>query len=154
MLVKKCVYAVVLGMLFSTALLAQDSKNVAPKTIEAIRGSWKVAKIMSGTQEVAKNPTSGQWIAFRSDGTYLNHATQVDSGSYRLNETQSSLYLESHVNPGQDKGSPKKITEYKITLQDDSMILQPKNEKSGKDAHADNMKYHYVRISKDGSAVK
>ncbi|SHG40165.1 hypothetical protein SAMN04488109_0071 [Chryseolinea serpens] len=154
MLIKKCMYALVFGMLFTTALLAQDAKTVPTKTIEAIRGSWKIAKIMSGTQEVARNPTSGQWIAFRSDGTYVNHGTALDSGSYRLNENQSSLYLESHVNPGKDKDSPKLITEYKITLQDDSMILQRKNEKPAKGKHADKMQYYYVRIGEETSSVK
>jgi len=154
MRINKCMGILALSMLFTTVLLAQDAKKEPPKNIESIRGSWKVSKVTSGTQEVAKNPTSGQWIAFRSDGTYVNHATELDSGSYRLNENLSSLYLESHVHPDPDNDSQKRIIEYKISLAGNNMTLQRKPDQTKRDKHDDRMKYHYVRVGNADLSTK
>src|SRR4249919_3442337 len=83
--------------IFATSAFAQE-KGAPDKKTEMILGTWKVQKILSGKTEVAKNPTSGQWIEFRADGKYVNKATAIDSGSYRLNENHSLLYLESQTN--------------------------------------------------------
>ncbi|MBL0743850.1 hypothetical protein [Chryseolinea lacunae] len=155
MLLRKSIAVLILSTVFTTLLMAQNAKNVPDKIIASIVGSWKVSKIVSGKEDVAKNPTSGQWIEFRSDGTYVNHATSLDSGSYRLNENQALLYLESHVKPGVAKDSPKLITEYTIVFKDETMILQRKKEKSAKGGqHVDKMKYYYQRVGEESSSVK
>lgn len=133
---------------------AQQQKAINDKSIERIVGSWKVQKILSGKTEVAKNPTSGQWIEFRGDGKYVNNASSIDSGSYRLNENHSVLYLESQVHASSNESDPKKIVEWTISLDNDILTMQQRgNEKSEKKSHADKMKYVYVRIEKGSNML-
>lgn len=136
--------------LMSISAFAQE-KGEPDKKIETILGTWKVQKILSGKTEVAKNPTSGQWIEFRADGTYVNNATSIDSGSYRLNENHSMLYLESQVQS--DASKEAKIKEWTISLSDNSLTMQQKANESNKKSHADKMKYVYVRIEKGSNKL-
>ena len=130
---------------------AQDSKQTPDKIIDKIVGAWKIQKITSGKEEVTKNPTSGQWIEFRSDGTYLNHSTSIDSGSYRINENQSIVYLESLVNKDPAKESTKMVSEWSIAFTDAGMIMQRRS--TGKKEHADKMKYHYSKVGDEQKSV-
>ena len=109
----KICFAIAL-LVVCASLRAQDSKQTPDKIIDKIVGAWKIQKITSGKEEVAKNPTSGQWIEFRSDGTYLNHSTPIDSGSYRDNENQSIVYFESVVNKDPSKKYTNMTTEWSI----------------------------------------
>lgn len=136
--------------LIATSAFAQE-KGAPDKKFETILGTWKVQKILSGKTEVARNPTSGHWIEFRADGTYVNNATSVDSGSYRLNENHSLLYLESRSHDG--AGNSAKIVEWTISLSDNSLTMQQKANKSDKSSHADKMKYVYVRIEKGSNKL-
>lgn len=148
----KYVLGIVLAIsLTTTPLVAQNSKSLPAKNIEKIVGTWKIQKILSGKTEVAKNPTSGQWIQFRSDGKYVNKAAAIDSGSYRMNEMHSILYLESQVNGPTDKRDAKKTVEWSVSFKDDTMTMQ----QHGVDqkSHADIMKYVYMRIA-DGSTAR
>ena len=131
-----------MGVLIAAGAHAQE-KGAPDKKIETILGTWKVQKILSGKTEVAKNPTSGQWIEFRNDGKYVNQSTSLDSGSFRLNENHSTLYLESQANKGPN-GEPK-IEEWSIALSNDGLTMQRK-ETGDKNSHRDKMKYVYVRI--------
>ncbi|HTF17834.1 MAG TPA: hypothetical protein VK658_07165 [Chryseolinea sp.] len=137
--------------LITTSAFAQE-KGGPDKKIETILGTWKVQKILSGKTEVAKNPTSGQWIEFRNDGKYVNNATSVDSGSYRLNENHSLLYLESQLHASAVATGPK-IVEWAISLSDDKLTMQQKTNESNKKGHADIMKYVYVRIEKGSNKL-
>ena len=115
------------------------------KKIETILGTWKVQKVLSGKTEVARNPTSGQWIEFKNNGRYVNHTSSIDSGSFRLNENHSRLYLESQVQP-----DAARIAEWEIQLNDNTLTMEQmfpgdKTKKSNKD---NKMKYVYVRIEK------
>ena len=132
---------------FSPAL-AQE-KGGPDKKIETLLGTWKIQKVLSGKTEVAKNPTSGQWIEFRNDGTYVNKATSLDSGSYRLNENHSRLYLESKVNPS----ATNKIVEWEILLSDNSLTMQEKTNENDRSKNPDKMKYVFVRIEKGSSKL-
>src|SRR5688572_11215614 len=114
----------VLLILTISPLWAQDAKQVPDKIIDKIVGVWKIQKITSGKEEVAKNPTSGQWIEFRSDGTYLNHSTSIDSGSYRINENSSIVYLETLVNNDPSKNTTKMVTEWTVAFANEGMIMQ------------------------------
>lgn len=132
-------------LLVITTAVAQQ-KGGPDKNIETILGTWKVQKILSGNTEVAKNPTSGHWIEFRNDGKYVHQSTTLDSGSFRMNENHSVLYLESHAHASA-AGKPN-IVEWTISVKDDALTMQQKStEKKGK-SHADTMKYVYVRIEK------
>ncbi|MGC3944272.1 MAG: hypothetical protein QM762_07115 [Chryseolinea sp.] len=134
--------------LTATSALAQ-AKDVQDKKIETILGTWKIQKVLSGNTEVAKNPTSGQWIEFKNNGRYVNHTASVDSGSFRLNENHSTLYLESQLQP-----DAAKIVEWTIALTDNTLTMEPavagnKSKKSNKDK----MKYVYVRIEKGSNKL-
>ena len=131
-------------MLVISPLWGQDAKQVPDKIIDKIIGAWKIQKITSGKEEIAKNPTSGQWIEFRSDGTYLNKATSLDSGSYRINENSSIVYLESLVNNDPSKNGTKMVTEWAIAFANDGMIMQRRS--TGKREHVDKMKYFYTKV--------
>jgi len=135
--------------IFTATLRAQDAKNTPDKIIESIVGTWKIQKILSGNKEVANNATSGQWIEFKSDGKYVNQSTSLDSGSYRLDENRSILYLESSVHAGPSKNSQKEIEEWSVAFQEDTMTLQRQSMKQ----HADKMKYVYIRLADGSSAV-
>jgi hypothetical protein len=139
---KLCIAIVLL--LISCPLWAQDAKQVPDKIIDKIVGVWKIQKITAGKDEVAKNPTSGQWIEFRSDGTYLNHSTSLDSGSYRINENSSIVYLESVVNDDPAKKTAKMVTEWTVAFADEGMIMQRRS--TGKREHVDKMKYFYTKV--------
>jgi len=134
----------VLLMLVISPIWAQDAKQVPDKIIDKIVGVWKIQKITSGKEEIAKNPTSGQWIEFRSDGTYLNQSTSIDSGSYRINENSSIVYLESLVNDDPSKNTTKMVTEWTVAFANEGMIMQRRS--TGKREHADKMKYFYTKV--------
>lgn len=131
-------------MLVISPIWAQDAKQVPDKIIDKIVGVWKIQKITSGKEEIAKNPTSGQWIEFRSDGTYLNQSTSIDSGSYRINENSSIVYLESLVNDDPSKNTTKMVTEWTVAFANEGMIMQRRS--TGKREHADKMKYFYTKV--------
>lgn len=132
---------------------AQKASDSPDKIIDKIVGTWKMQRILSGKNEVAKNPTSGQWIEFRSDGKYVHQLATPDSGSYRINENHSMLFLESSLHPGTAKNSPKKIDEWLLTFTDDTMTMRRKNNPKDKKQRPDNMSYVYIRIA-DGESVK
>jgi hypothetical protein len=138
-------------VLICTSIKAQDSKQTPAKIIDKIVGAWKIQKITSGKEEVAKNPTSGQWIEFRSDGTYVNNATSIDSGSYRINEDQSIVYFESVVNKESSKNTTNMVSEWSIVFTDEGMIMQRRS--TGKREHVDKMKYHYTKVGDEQKAV-
>jgi len=142
MITKICI-AIVFSLV-SSAIWAQDAKKVPNKIIDKIVGAWKIQKITAGKDEVAKNPTSGQWIEFRSDGTYLNRSTSLDSGSYRVNENSSIVYLESLVNNDPAKKQNKMVTEWTVAFDDQGMVMQRRS--TGKREHADKMKYFYTKV--------
>lgn len=136
---------IALVFLFISAFVwSQDAKKVPDKIIDKIVGVWKIQKISAGTEDVAKNPTSGQWIEFRSNGTYLNHATSIDSGSYRINENSAIIYLESVVKKDPAKKSERMAEEWTVAFANDGMILQRRS--NGKREHIDKMKYYYTRV--------
>ena len=141
----------VLFMLVISPIWAQDAKQVPDKIIDKIVGVWKIQKITSGKEDVAKNPTSGQWLEFRSDGTYLNHSTSLDSGSYRINENSSIVYLESLVNNDPSNRAVKMVTEWTVAFANDGMIMQRRS--TGKRDHVDKMKYFYTRVGEAEKAL-
>ncbi len=152
MILKRIIPALlILSGIGATSLSAQNqnAEKTPVKMIDSIVGSWKIQRIVSGKTEVAKNPTSGQWIEFKSDGKYINHSTSLDSGSYRTVENQSILYLESKVYDAGAKNSPVEIGEWTVTFQEGMMTLERNNNKP----RASKTKYIYARIGDGSRAV-
>ena len=151
MTLRKCYLSILILLMAYTLTWAQDAKQVPDKVIDKIVGAWKIQKILSGNKEIAKNPTSGQWIEFKSDGTYVNHATSLDSGAYRINENQSIVYLESSVNADPAKNPTNQVTEWSLSFANENLIMQRRS--TGKGEHADKMKYFYVRVGQEQRAL-
>lgn len=149
MISKICIVLVL--SIVSSSILAQDAKKVPDKIIDKIVGAWKIQKITAGKNEVAKNPTSGEWIEFRPDGTYLNHTSSIDSGSYRINESSSIVYLESVVNSDPAKKASKMVTEWTVAFVDEGMVMQRRS--TNKREHVDKMKYFYAKVGETEKAV-
>lgn len=149
-MISKICIAIVFSLV-TLSIWAQDSKKQPDKIIDKIVGAWKVQRITAGKDEVAKNPTSGQWIEFRSDGTYLNHSTSLDSGSYRINENSSIVYLESVVKDDPNNKETKMVTEWTVAFDNQGMIMQRRS--TGKREHVDRMKYYYSKVGETEKAV-
>jgi hypothetical protein len=149
MKLKIIIHALLILSGIGTSLSAQNAEKTPEKMIDSVVGSWKIQKIVSGKTEVAKNPTSGQWIEFKSDGTYINHSASLDSGSYRTDENQAILYLESKVYDPGTKNSPEEIGEWTVTFQEGMMTLERNDNKP----RANKTKYIYARIGDGSRAV-
>jgi len=150
MILKRIIPTVVLLTAIGTTILsAQNAKETPDKIIDIIVGSWKIQEVQAGKKDVVRNPTSGEWIEFRSDGKYVNHTTSLDSGSYRTDENRKIVYLESSVYDPGSKNSPTEIGEWAVTFQEGMMILQ----RNDNIPTAAKTKYIYTRIGDGSRAV-
>jgi hypothetical protein len=132
-------FIVTAALAFQTTSFAQDKtakdfpkRAETVKLIELIVGTWQ----LNGIVDNAKNPNKGrdkgtanngmQILEFDRDGRYkVNNSTNaVDSGSYRMNEQQGILYLESDA----DDISP---AEWSIAVNKNVMSLTGRNTEGG-----------------------
>jgi hypothetical protein len=147
------------GALFfvSAELMAQDSANVKKndndaintndrtpiKLIESIVGKWKVQTIYKGKKNITNLNSEGanQMIEFNREGRFVrqSNAAKIDSGAYRLNENQNSLYLESELR--------KEPVEYKVYFNRNTMTLKIKGTAEGAET------YSYV-YSRNGNSTR
>ena len=106
------------------------------KMIEQLVGEWQLeaSQGQSAGQEVA----AGQRLTFTEEARYIAESAdkKVDSGAFRMNEQLQNLYLESETN-----AQPR---EYEIELQQDVLILEPKQGNQGGQASAS---YTYRRVT-------
>ncbi|HEY0742645.1 MAG TPA: hypothetical protein VGD40_14330 [Chryseosolibacter sp.] len=113
------------------------------KNIEKVVGEWEVTGIFRGSKDITNTDTVGinRSFEFTRENKYISYAEneQIDSGTFKLNEVQNVIYLESAT--GGD------VTEYKIRFDDNTMTLQPSE---SADANAQRFRYVYTRKS-DGS---
>ncbi len=118
----------------------EDKSGTAPteqktpvKLIEYLIGEWEMAST-PGQSDQQDNP--GERIRFTTDARYIvfDGTTPVDSGSYRMNEQLTNIYLESDL-----EGNPR---EYDLELQERQMTLTPMDESPGQEA----LHYAYRRI--------
>lgn len=118
--------------------------EAADKTIEEITGSWRLSRITlaDGTEvstagNVNVERSAVQMIEFLPQARYRanNATTAIDSGSFRVNEPQQRLYLESDA----DDVTP---TEYTIELVDNELRMKPRQPDVGDDK---SYVYHYFR---------
>jgi hypothetical protein len=113
------------------------TNNETPtKNIEKVVGVWEVTGIFKGTKDITNTDTVGlnRSFEFTRENKYLGYSDneQIDSGAFKLNEVQNSIYLES--------AGGAEVTEYKIRFDGNTMTLQP----SG-DADAQRFRYVYTR---------
>jgi|GEM_PF-1403375 len=96
----------------------QIRKETPVKSIEHIVGSWKATHVYNGKKEIGADSTGMQMLNFEPDGKYSakSKARPTEGGSYRLNENQSRLYLET-----KDSKNP---IEWIVTFKDNTMTLQ------------------------------
>jgi hypothetical protein len=111
------------------------------KLIDRLPGIWVVDQVTKGGKTVTREEAGiqNQPLEFTRDGRYRHYSgkSKIDSGSYRVNERQESIYLDS------DDG--KKITEWNVSFDDQGRMLMfnPLGEKNN------NLEYTY---SKQGNS--
>ena len=122
---------------------AQTAKDTKVKMIDRILGTWQIEKIYDGKKEIATDAHT-QGFQFNIEGQYKSTvgAEVLDSGSYRINENNSLLYLENKRNvvPGKN---PQQVT-WKISFENNTLTMQ------GQGPQAKRYKYVFVK-TKEGS---
>jgi hypothetical protein len=122
---------------------AQKSSKEPTLATESIVGKWQLQKVYAGSREISNNPnaTTQSWIEFKPDGTYEQSADDGDRGTYRLNEDQSIVYLESS-----EEKQTKSVTtvnmlnEFELSIRDGVMVLTAKG-----DGNSGSTKYVYSK---------
>jgi hypothetical protein len=112
-------------------VFAQRASTEPTLATESIVGKWELQKVYAGSREISKNPNAAtqSWIEFKPDGTYEQSGEDGDKGTYRLNEDQSVVYLESS-----DRKETSSVTtvntmnEYSITVRAGLLTLQSRGE--------------------------
>ena len=143
----KTIQGILTGLLACMCVLgsAQTAKDVKIKSIDRIRGTWKIEKIYDGKKEISPSDSTSHTFIFNQDGHYKSTVgkSTIDSGSYRLNENSSLLYLENKksILPG---STPTQDT-WKISFANNTMTMLGQGSK-----HANRFKYVFVK-TKDGS---
>lgn len=112
------------------------------KNIEKVVGVWEASGIFKGTKDITDTDTVGlnRSFEFTRDNKYMSYSDneQIDSGAFKLNEVQNTLYLES--------AGGNETAEYKIRFDNNTMTLQPAQ---SADANAQRFKYVYTRKRDD-----
>jgi hypothetical protein len=108
------------------------------KNIEKIVGVWEATGIFNGTKDITETDTVGlnRSFEFTRENKYISYSDneQIDSGAFKLNEVQNSIYLES--------AGGNEVAEYKVRFDNNTMTLQPSQ---SADANAQRFKYVYTR---------
>jgi len=112
---------------------AQQASKEPTLATESIVGKWQLQKVYAGSREISRNPNAAAqpWIEFKPDGTYEQSAEDGDKGTYRLNEDQSVVYLESS-----DRKQTSSVTtvntlnEYSIAIREGVLTLQSRGDDS------------------------
>ena len=135
---------------------AQDEKGkkVVKKLISQVVGKWQLQETVDVKKKgaVRKDTLGFDWIEFTEDGKYaLGSAGQngnveaIDSGSYRLNEQNGVLYLDSSSDDAQVSQVP---TEWSIAIKEQDMKLASRG-----NTHAGKYEYRYHKV-KEGLSTK
>ena len=134
-------FFLLLGLsLFTGSVFAQGSANQPKKLIEKVPGVWKVTQVNDGKKEITQtvDSTGIESIEFTREAKYIirNKTHRLDSGLYRLNEQQNSLYLESKL----DSNTPP--VEWGINVTGNTLVMTGKSSEGAK-----NFKYTLTRTS-------
>jgi hypothetical protein len=105
-------------------------KKTNKKLIEQIVGVWQLQGTVDKAKKnaVPRKDTIGmEWTEFRPDGRYKSGSNgqaggmqPIDSGSYRLNEEHSLLYLQSDLDKKEVSHAP---SEWALSLKGETMTL-------------------------------
>ena len=143
MIYKKCIFVLSLMLNLLTMAVAQQSTKEPTLATEIILGKWDLQKVYAGSREITKNPNSEihSGIEFKQDGTYQQNGEETDNGSYRLNEDQSVLYLESVQKKETSSATTvNTLKEYNISIKDGILVMQSRG-----DENRGVMKYVYSK---------
>jgi hypothetical protein len=123
------------------------SQQPAKKLIEQVAGVWKVTAMNDGKKAITQqvDSTALSSIEFTREAKYImrTKTQRLDSGLYRLNEEQKTLYLESGV------GTDTPPVEWGIDIKGNTLVLSGKATE-----HAKNYKYTLTRTSMATSKEK
>ena len=112
-----------------------EKKTTAPankpgviKLIANVVGQWQLqGTVDKNKNQIEKDTTGMEWIEFRPDGKYKSGSNgqsgavqPIDSGSYRLNEQNGRLYLQSALSEGETSHVP---SEWNISVKENVMKL-------------------------------
>ncbi len=110
------------------------------KNIEKVVGVWEVTAIYKGAKNITNTDTVGlnRSFEFTRENKYISYSDreQIDSGTFKLNEVQNVIYLES--------ASGNDVVEYKLRFDENTMTLQPSE---SADANAQRFRYVYTKKS-------
>ncbi|HEY3401820.1 MAG TPA: lipocalin family protein [Ohtaekwangia sp.] len=144
---RKIIYSVLILVSLGSYAQAQSSKDIKIKLIEKIVGSWSLKEVYDSQSKTSRpgatQSTGFSALEFSPDGEFksFSKGVTIDSGSYRLNENQGKLYLEST----ETKNDP---SEWAISFKNDQMVLKGQGVK-----HAE--RYHYIFIrTKEGLSTQ
>jgi hypothetical protein len=117
-----------------------SNKGTPVKIIESIVGKWQVDRVLKGDKDITNSDTLvlNRAIEFNRENQYtiMSGNEETEHGSFRVNENQSSLYLE--------RENSQEATEWKVSFNNNgTMTLQ----QTGTHPHADSFKYVYVKTS-------
>mgnify|MGYP003575669013 CR=1 FL=1 len=115
---------------------ANNTKQETPvKVIEFIIGTWDIAAVYKNNKNITNEDTLVGLSQIRFNGenqyTAYHEGQEVDSGTFRLNENHSILYLESR-----DGSEPQS---WDVSFENNTMTLQP-----GQTANAFDRSFRYV----------
>lgn len=142
-------YLLVVGVILTSLTMevsAQRSTKEPTLATESIVGSWELQKVYAGSREIARNPNaeSPASLEFRPDGTYEQQSSVNDNGSFRFNEDQSILYLESASRKESTSATTvNSLNEYEISIKDGILTMQSRGN--------DSASTKYVYIKKDNN---
>jgi hypothetical protein len=125
------------------SLYSQNPAREAKKKFSDMVGAWQLREVINKNNEsVSKTTTHLEWILFTREGRFRSKlGSALDSGSYRMNEPNSILYLQSDTN--------NKTAQWHVSFAPGQMTL------TEKDNPRDPFKYVYVRSKvKDPSALR
>lgn len=143
----KTIHGILTGLFVCLCIVgsAQSAKDMKVKMIDRILGTWKITKIYDGKKEIAPSDSTAHQFIFNQEGHYKTTVgkSTIDSGSYRVNENTSLLYLENRKNimPG---STPAQDT-WKVSFTNDTMTMLGQGT-----GHAKRFKYVFIK-TKDGS---
>jgi hypothetical protein len=105
------------------------------KLIDRIPGIWVIDQVTKNGNVISMEEAGvpNQPLEFARDGRYRHYTekAKIDSGSYRINERQESLYFESD--------DQKKVTEWNVSFDEDNRMVMSKADSNSKE----NLKYFY-----------
>ena len=130
----------------------ERTKTTPPKKlIERIVGVWQLQETVDKSKKkaVPRKDTIGiEWLEFRPDGRYKSGSNgqagaiqPIDSGSYRINENQNLLYLQSDLDAKKISHTP---SEWAVTVKESAMTLVGRG-----DTHAERFQFIYRKVKEE-----